>query len=136
MAERIINPDDYLSDIVATRRWAYLDDDGHLRFTDDLVEAQDRWHASVIPGDYVPKTLPLNPPLDWYENEPPFPGPPSPADDAVAFVYPAHPADEDDLMPGWLSRLKESRNGVEVVVASIMGGTAGALIGWALAHAG
>jgi hypothetical protein len=118
MAEKIIDPDDHLSDIVATRRWAYLDDKGALQFTDSDSEASEHWHAAVVVGDYVPKTLPLQSPRDWVE--PKFPG-----DDEPRSLY-----------PRWVEWLQRSRNGVEIVVASIMAGTTGALIGWAIAHAG
>lgn len=120
MTERIIDPEDHLSDIVATRRWAYLVGEGEnsdLRFTDDDAEAAEHWHAPVTPGDYVPKSLPLKPPAGRVDVEPPAPT----ADDWTRPIY-----------PRWIERLQRSRNGVEIVVASLVAGTAGALIGFGI----
>ena len=120
MAEKIIDPDDYLSDVIATRSWAYLVGEGEsaeLYFTDSLAEASRHWHAAVVPGDHVPKTLPLQPPDGWADIEPVFPP------DAPRSLY-----------PRWIERLQASRNGVEIVVASVTAGSVGALFGWAIAH--
>lgn len=119
MTERIVDPDDYLSDIVATRRWAYLDDQHELRFTDSIDEAGRFWHCEVVVGDYVPKSLPLKLPLDLQR-----------AKDAGRFTE--APVEPRSMYPRWIERLQRSRNGVEIVVASLVAGTAGALIGFGI----
>lgn len=124
MTERIIDPEEHLSDIVATRRWAYLDEHGDLLFTDVDAEAQAHWHARVTPGDYVPKSLPLEPPVDLG------------ADLLEAELGPSTMINIEEprsMYPEWMLRLQRSRNGVEIVVASIVAGTAGAFVGFAIA---
>lgn len=120
MAEKLINPDDYLSDIIATARYAYLCGEGEaaeLYFTDNLDEASDHWYAEVVPGDYVPKSLPLQPPRRWAE---------------IDVAPPSVTYEPRSMYPDWMLRLQRSRNGVEIVVVSLMAGTAGALLGFAI----